>query len=121
MSMRILNETLLTDGDVSGDLSSAPLLLAYAFGYAIQAVFTGSPSGTLKLQGSNDSVPNAQFVETPPSNWTDIDGSSTSISASGTVLLNAQGVYFTWVRAVFTPSMSPGTGTMSVTGNTKGF
>lgn len=118
--MRILNETLLTAGDASGSLTSGPLLLAYAFGYAVQGTFTGTPAGTFLLQGSNDPVPNAQFVETAPTNWSVIAGSSTAISTSGTVLINAQGTYYNWVRAVFTAT-GGSAGTLTVIGNTKGF
>lgn len=117
--MRILNETLSTAADASVTVTTAPLLLAYAFGYAIQASFTGSPVGTLVLQGSNDAVPNAQFTASPPTNWTAITGSSTSVSSSGLFLFNAGDVYYNWIRAVYTPSS--GTGTLTVVGNAKGF
>jgi hypothetical protein len=119
--MRILNESLLSAGDMSGNLNSSPLSLEFAFGYALQCVFTGAPVGTLKLQGSNDAPPDAnfQFASFSPTNWTDITGSSAAVAAAGNVLFNGTGTYYRYVRAVYT--FTSGTGSLSVVGNTKGF
>lgn len=119
--MRILNESLLSGGDMSGSLNSAPLNLEFAFGYAIQCEFTGSPVGTIKLQGSNDSTPDAnfQFSNFAPTNWTDITGTSTAVTTNGSILFNAASVYYRWVRVVYT--VTSGSGSLSVVGNTKGF
>lgn len=119
--MRILNDPLLSAGDMSGSLNSQPLNLEFAFGYSIQCVFTGAPVGTLKLQGSNDAPPDANpnFINFAPTNWTDISGSSTAVAAAGSVLFNAASVYYRYVRVVYT--FTSGTGSLSIVGNTKGF
>lgn len=117
--MRILREVLLTAGDASGNLNSAPLLLAHAVGYAIQFEITGAPVGTVKLQGSNDPIPDAQFIPAAPVNWTDISGATAAVSAAGSGMFNASGVYYNWVRAVYT--FTSGTGALSIQGNAKGF
>lgn len=119
--MRSLNEPILTAGDASGNLTSDPVPLEYQYGISIQAVITGTAAGTLNLQGSND------FGNVPPggpdrgqgvTNWTDIAGSSAPVTGAGTVTWNFQGVYYKWIRMVYTASS--GTGTMSARANTKG-
>jgi hypothetical protein len=117
--MRILREVLLSAGDVTASLNSQPLLLAHAIGYAIQYVITGSPVGSIKLQGSNDPVPDAIYTAPVPANWTDISGTTTAISAAGDGVFNANGVYYNWVRLVYTKTS--GTGALTVVGNAKGF
>jgi hypothetical protein len=119
--MRILNQTLESAGDMTLTLNSQPLNLEFAFGYAIQADISGSPVGTIKLQGSNDAPPDAypQFASFAPTNWTDITGSSTAITGAGSVLFNAASIYFRWVRSVYTPAS--GSGSLTIVGNTKGF
>lgn len=119
--MRILNETLLSAASVATTATSAPLLLEYAFGYSIQCVFTGTPTGTLILQASDDFNPAANFnVATfEPTNWTSITGSSTNITAAGNVLFNTGDIYYRYVRAVYTPVS--GSGTLTIVGNAKGF
>lgn len=73
---------------------------------SIVAICTGSPSGTLKLQGSHDNV-----------NFADI-GSSLVISASGVYMLRLSSIEFTYLQGVWTGS---GTGTMILTLQAKGF
>lgn len=119
--MRILNESLLSGGSMAGNLNSVPLNLEFAFGYAIQCEFTGSPVGSLKLQGSNDAAPDAnfQFPNFAPTNWTDLSGTSTAVAAAGSVMFNAASTYYRYVRVVYT--FTSGTGSLSIVGNTKGF
>lgn len=119
--MRILNEKLLNAVDASVSQNSAHGLLASAFGYSLQAVITGTATGTLKLQGSNDPVPDASFLVPTftVSNWTDILDSTQSVTGAGTLLYNVEGVFYNWVRAVYTASS--GTGTITIIFNSKGF
>lgn len=119
--MRVLNEVLLAAGDASGNLTSEHGLLAHAGGYSIQVVITGTAAGVLKLQGSDDPVPDSDFrVRTyPVVNWTDIDDSSEPVTGAGTVVYNVRGVFYNWVRVVYTAAS--GTGTMTIRINTKGF
>jgi hypothetical protein len=84
------------------------------FGYSLQIIFTGNPNGTLKLQGSNDSV---QLIKDPV-NWTDIQGSSVVITASGNTVYNVTDVMYNWVRVVYTAVS--GTGTCVINANGKG-
>lgn len=71
--------------------------------FAIQAVYTGSPVGTLKLQSSNDGT-----------NWDDIAGSTVAVSAAGSQTWNYTGAGFGKVRLVYTATS--GTGSLTATG-----
>lgn len=119
--MRTVNEVLISAGDMSGNLTSIALLLDQDIGFAITAICTGSPVGTFKLQGSTDHgavVPNtAPAVDS--ASWNDISGSSQSISASGNVTWNFNGVFYKWVRVIYTASS--GSGSVTATANAKGF
>jgi hypothetical protein len=68
----------------------------YTSGYAIQAVFTGTTTGTIKLQASNDpATPNAV-----PTSWTDIAGSTVDLASGSPILWNVVDPQYTFVRAV---------------------
>ena|SRR5271166_1543617 len=119
--MRVLNETLLNAGSMATSINSAPMLLSYAFGYAVQFVYTGSPVGTVTLQGSNDSIPNAKFPQSDftPTTWTTISGSTITVPTidGATGMINDEGAFYNWVRLVYTATS--GTGSLTVVGNTK--
>lgn len=105
--MRVFEYQLLSGGDMSGNITSNAQQLNQMALSAIQAYWTGSPVGTLKLQISNDNA-----------NWTDYTGSSTSVSGAGNFVWNLVYAGFPWVRVVYT--FSSGTGSLSVTVNGKG-
>ena len=102
--MKFQTKTIISAGDVSTNLTSIIMDLEYNYGYAVQASFTGSPTGSVLIQGSNDQV-----------NWSTLD----TLAVSGTTLLfaNRDAVYFPYVRA---SKASGGTGTMTVTMTIKG-
>ena len=99
-------------------VNSAAIPLYQIFGYAIQIVFTGTPTGSFKLQASCDSVP--QVVASGifiPTNWTDISGSSQAVSVSGNIIWNAEDTFYNYVRVVYTDGSS-GASTAIVTVST---
>jgi hypothetical protein len=102
--MRVLNKTIITAGDVAGALTSPVLDFLYSYGYAVQASFTGAPTGTVLIQGSNDEV-----------NWTVVD----TLTVSGTTLLASHKDAIYWSHLKVTKAAG-GTGTMTVTITTKG-
>lgn len=118
--------TYATSGDISNaNLYSTPVSLDQLTAYAIQLVTTGAAvTGTFKLQASND-LPDREDPDTglsinpaPASmNWTDIDGSSTTVAAAGTVVWNASNVGYRWVRVVWTEGAAS---TGNVTGRVNG-
>lgn len=117
-------------GSPGGDLSNAtlysnPIDLRHLSYYSIQLVTTGAPVGTYKLQVSNDNpdhtgnkYPGQTASTTAITNWTDVDGSSVSISAAGSTVWNASAAGYLWVRVVWTKTS--GTGNVNGRFNGKG-
>lgn len=124
--MRIGNDSIIPNGAATQDMGASfeldPVWLGHICNYAIQLVFTGTPSGTLKLQASNDLGRQASgYPETDDgvSNWTDITGSSQVIAAAGNHMWQVENAGYRWVRAVYTRSAGSGTVT-SAKFNVKG-
>ena len=95
-------------------INSKALQLENMFGYSIQIVFTGTPTGTFKLQASADPVSKANqvfgangVVTYTPTNRTDIANSSQSVSAAGNIMWNYnQLAGYNYVRVVYTDGSS---------------
>lgn len=87
---------------------------------SLQAVYTGAPVGTLKVQVSADNVQPSQTANPTANvvNWTDYTGSSVAISAAGNTLYNMTFAGYRWARLVYTKTS--GTGTINATANGKG-
>lgn len=118
MGLRPGNDVIINNGDASVDLVSPAYLLEYVVVLAVQASITGSPTGTLRLQGSCD----AGNPKNPLPNintWTDILNSPTSVTGAGSVSWNYKDPGYKWIRALYTAAS--GTGNITVTINTKGF
>lgn len=117
--MRVANENLLViDGaaattSLGASLNMRPIWLGHIANYSIQIFFSGTPSGTFKLQISNDvGQPQASGDAQKyngVSNWTDVADSSISVSAAGDVAWEVQNSGSEWVRVVYTRSASTGT------------
>lgn len=95
-------------------ITSDPIPVEQLWAYAIQAVWTGTPNGTLKLQASCDAPDKAvQASNGGPytvTNWTDISGSSNSVTGSaGSFMWNVSDVGYRFVRLSYTNSSSSGT------------
>jgi len=111
--MRIFNESMI-DAPVSlaADAVSKPIYLGHIAQCAIQAIFTGTPDGSFKLQCSNDpGHPNAQARSEQYAdvvNWTDIAGSTQLITAAGDLTYNIENIGYLWVRIVWTFTASTG-------------
>lgn len=101
----IYNYKIVTDGDMSGDITSQVVDMSLTNGYAVQAWFTGSPVGTLRLEASNDE-----------SQWTEI--SSSEISAAGSVMWLEDYAMYDKLRIRY--SRTSGSGTLNVQINGKG-
>lgn len=114
--MRIANETLFTAPAVSQDMVASfflrPAWLGHICNYSIQLVFTGSPVGTFKLQGSDDpGSPNAGegAQANGVTNWTDIAASSQAIAAAGNILWDVANCGYNFVRVAYTATSGTGT------------
>jgi len=108
--MQILKTSDLTvSGDMTLDLQSNVYDVRVYDGFSIKAKYTGSPTGTLKLQVSNDDPVNGGTQE-----WNDLADSSISVSAAGIYIFNVSVVFFGWVRLVWTVSSGSGTLTAKI-------
>ena len=96
--------------------------------YTIAAIITGTPSGTLKIQASNDPETNDTQTNSTglapavgPVNWVDIADSSFAVASAGETMWNVRYIGYNYVRVVYTDA-SGGTSiaTMNVIYNGKG-
>ena len=124
--MRVYNKQLTTNQVLNVNSTSPASALKSIFMYAMAANFTGSATGSIKLQASNDPETN----DTPPSgipfpaptNWADIANSTFAIVPGMTeVLWNVRDVAYNYVRVVYTDgSGGTSTATMNIVINGKG-
>lgn len=98
--MRVCNDLIFNNADMSGSLNSTPFLLDQNYGYSIQLTWTGTSVGTFTLQLSND-VGTDQFGA-GVTNWTTLANSSNAVSAAGTLAYNVNLAFYKWVRVVYT-------------------
>lgn len=107
--MRINNKSLVLDGtDLTANIVSNPIYLAHVANYSIQIVFSGTTvSGVFKLQGSNDfGAKEDQIDAASITNWTDLAGSSETVTTSGDILWTVDNAGYKWVRLVWTDTAS---------------
>lgn len=117
--------TLLTAAAMTGTtvVESAPIPVEQIFGYAVQAVWTGTPNGSLVLQASCDApLRDNQATNGGPDeviNWTEIAGSSYAIvGAPGNYMWNVSDAFYRYFRLVYTNTS--GVGSLSVKAVVKG-
>lgn len=119
--MKVANVQNIIPADtvLNANINSSPMPLYQVYGYSIQAVYTGTPTGTFKLQASSDPVfpgnkgPNSNFV----TNWTDVANSSVTVTAAGNYMWNVTDVMYNFVRLVYTDG-SAGASTAVITVST---
>ena len=109
---------------MNATINSAAEQVLNMAGYSIQIVFTGTPTGSFKLQSSCDPVPKQSqvvgangAVTYTPTNWTDVANSTFNISAAGDVQWNVSEVFYNYVRVVYTDTSS-GSSTAIITSST---
>lgn len=106
---------LLSSESMGASFESDPLSVLYFRGYSITCTWTGSaPTGTLKLQVSNDTSDVAADLV----NWEDLADSSVSITASGQQVYNIRYVYYNKIKLVYTRTSGDGTMSAKYTGKT---
>lgn len=95
-------------------INSSAYNVQQSYGVAIQAVFTGTPTGTFKLQASADPATNIQPGQgaggNPVLDWVDIADSSYSVTAAGNYMWNVFDIMYNFIRLVYTDT-SGGTST----------
>lgn len=127
--MRTFNKQISTDVVLNANRNSEYVQLKNIFMYCIAAIITGTPTGTIKLQASNDPETNdTQYNVTAgrppavgPTNWVDIDDSDFVVSSAGETMWNVRYIGYNYVRVVYTDGSSgASTATMSIIFNGKG-
>jgi len=107
---------------MNATINSQNIQVYNVYNYAIQIFFTGTPTGSFKLQSSCDSAINALSSgnyggTNAPVNWTDIANSTFTVAAAGNVEWNVSDPGYNWVRVVYTDT-SGGTSTAIITSAT---
>ena len=97
MASNITSVQFATEPDINEEVS-----------YSVQATWTGSPVGTLKLQASN----NIALL-----GWTDITSSVVAVNGPGTYLINIERHAYSFVQMVYVATS--GSGTLSAVYNSK--
>lgn len=100
--MKVYNKQIVTNAVMNATINSLPMQLYNMFGYSIQAVWTGTPTGSFKLQGSSEYVEQSNTNGYAPTNWDDIAGSTYAVTAAGSNSWNVDGAMYNWVRLVYT-------------------
>ena len=111
----------VTGQALNAGFNSAAVGLNQVFGYTIQGVITGTPTGTFTLQASADPWYSNPTTAQLPSNWTTIANTSQAVSTAGTFIYNVSDPWYNWVRLVYVDGSSgTSTATLSATIDTKG-
>lgn len=123
--MRTFNKQIATAVAMNANYTSSAVPLKNIYMYNISANVTGTPTGTIKLQASNDPETNDTMplgVPQPlPTNWADIANSTFTLTASGDTMWNVSQVAYNYVRVVYTDtSGGTSTATMNIVINAKG-
>lgn len=112
---------ILTNGNMTGTatINSEIIDCNQVWAYSIQAVYSGTPSGTIKLQASADIVNlGADGSQPTISNWTDLSGTVALSGTAGSSMFTNANFGYRWVRLSYTNSS--GTGTLNAVINAKG-
>lgn len=111
--MLYLNRPVITNGEMkdTDQLESIPLNLQQMSRASFHCIWTGTPTGVLKLQGSNDELNYVDLV--------DINNKINQPAGSaGDLLLDLNDLAFKMLRLVYTNTS--GTGTLNVVAHSKG-
>ena len=97
---------IVVNGDMSTTITSSDTTIKYTDNVGIQAVFTGTPTGTFSVQVSNDQV-----------NWDSITFSSApvAVGAAGSVYMDVNQMSAPYIRLVYTPVSGNGTLNATIT------
>lgn len=98
--VHVQNTLIVTNGDMSSNITSLDTNIDEGCSYCIQAAFTGTPVGIIKLQGSNDPA---------LLGYTDISESISAVTGPGTYMVNVEFPVYSFVHLVYTSTSSSGT------------
>lgn len=109
--------------DASKDEAGSCIDASNVFAISAQIVMTGTSSGTLNIQASNDIAPPVTTNGVPvPTNWSNIptDGTVTITGTAGVFFIPKFDVAYRWIRSSFVHN-NGSAGTISVNITTLGF
>ena len=113
--MRTTNVKMFDGYSMTSDGYSDPFNIELVTGFSIQATWTGTPTGYLFLQASNDFPIN----QSNPTNWTLIDRSVHPTSgSSGDLIYKQHMAAYRWVRLGY--AYGSGSGTLNARISCKG-
>lgn len=127
--MRVSNKIIATAVPMNANYFSPYVPLKSVYMYSIAAIVTGTPTGIISLQASNDPETNdTQYNTTAnlppaqgPTNWVTITNSPFTLSASGETMWNVRDVGYNYVRVSYVDnSGGTSTATMNIISNIKG-
>jgi hypothetical protein len=127
--MRTFNKQISTAVPMNANSNSPYVQLKNIFMYSLAALVTGIPTGTIKLQASNDpetndtqtNITSGVAPAVGPTNWVDIADSAFALSAAGETMWNVRDVAYNYVRVVYIDSSGgASTATMAIVFNGKG-
>lgn len=107
-------KTLFAAGDLSGNLTSDDCDITNMYGYSLQLNFTGTATGNITVQGSND-VKN-EMPGNAIANWATI--ATFALAAPGSIMYNVDACHYRHFR--FSYSATGGNGTLIAKVNAKG-
>lgn len=118
--MKVSNEIVFDNIDASTSHNSSIVSMNQVYGWSIQFAITGSPVGSLKAQVSDDKGSTAPYDANSlnVTNWSDLQDSTIAVSGAGTPGINFNGIFYNWLRFVYTSTS--GTGNITARLNTKG-
>ena len=115
--MRINVTQNLSAADASQNETGVAIPINQVFSISAQVIVTGSSTGSLQLQVSNDPQQGLQvdskgnFI---PNNWSNL-GSAVTVTTAGVQLVPQTQVCYSWLRAVWTKNNgSAGTITVNI-------
>lgn len=100
----VINEPIINNGSMAGSLTSTVIDIAEILLYSVHAIWTGTPTGSISVQGSNDGT---NFVEV---------ASQATGGAAGQYLLNIEKAGYKYVRVQFIRTGSTGSLTVYLAG-----
>jgi hypothetical protein len=107
--------TYFIDGYVSStSFNSAPVKVGRKWGYSLtlSCPATGTPSGTVKLQGCNDQERILDVADSTMTNWFDLNGASSAVSGASVICIEDRDPGYRWIRVVYTASSGSITATI---------
>ncbi len=111
--MQQFQQKVLDAASTATTQASAAIDASNMLQVSVQAILTGAPTGTVKLQASNDSPIGMKGLSSAtwaPTNWTDIPNAVVTTNSAASFLIAKTDICYQFIRVVYTGS---GTGTVT--------